>query len=449
MGSRLAPAVAPDDDAGEAGLEVLAARRERDDRHHLARGDDHPSLLAHDAVRDATESDHRIAKRPVVHVDGARPGDAARIGVERVALREMIVEHRRQEIVGRGDRVKVAGEVEVDVLHRDHLRVAAARCPSLHAEHRPHARLAHAEHGILAESTHCLRETHERRALSLAGRGRIDAGDEHEPSLRGALGHLEIYLRLVLAVEIQLVRPESEIGCDIDDGAKLRVLRDLDIGRNSSHTCLHCATGEISADDSYPKITELGVRRVARVNPNNRSVFSRQRSASASGATLRARRPGARSCAPPTRARCACRDAERGRDRVHRSPRAAGRPGCARRSSTSVHVLERDDPAERDVPSVPERALGERQGARVAVKDAGDAVARRAVDHDRGVGFGVARVHDHRQRALGRERELRLEGLVLDERAARCRSGSRARTRRSRRRRHRAALRARGCRWPR
>ena len=151
---------------------------------------------------------------------------------------EMIVEHRRQQIVRRGNRVKIAGEVEVDVLHRHDLRVAAARRPALHAEHRSHARLAHAEDGVLAEPTHRLREPDERGALPLAGGGRIDTGDEHEAPFRGALRHLEIDFGLVLPVQIELVRVQTKIGGDVHDRAKLGVLCDLNIRRYGCHAQL-------------------------------------------------------------------------------------------------------------------------------------------------------------------------------------------------------------------
>ena len=85
-----------------------------------------------------------IAQRAIVHVDRARPRDAARIDAERVALVQVIVEHRREQRVRARDRVEVAGEMEIDVLHRNDLRVAAARRAALHAEHRAEARLADA-----------------------------------------------------------------------------------------------------------------------------------------------------------------------------------------------------------------------------------------------------------------------------------------------------------------
>ena len=57
-----------------------------------------------------------------------------------VALVQMVVEHRRQQRVRTRDRVEVAGEMEVDVLHGHDLRVAAARGAALHRR-RPGPRL--------------------------------------------------------------------------------------------------------------------------------------------------------------------------------------------------------------------------------------------------------------------------------------------------------------------
>ena len=47
-----------------------------------------------------------------------------------VAVMEMIVEHRGEEIVSAGDGVEIAGEMQVDVLHRNHLRVSTPSSPA-------------------------------------------------------------------------------------------------------------------------------------------------------------------------------------------------------------------------------------------------------------------------------------------------------------------------------
>ena len=81
-----------------------------------------------------------VAERPVVHVDGAAPTDAPGVDVELVAPIDMVVDHCREQIVGGADGVEVAGEMQVDVLHRHDLRVAAAGRAALHPEAGPEAR---------------------------------------------------------------------------------------------------------------------------------------------------------------------------------------------------------------------------------------------------------------------------------------------------------------------
>ena len=103
---------------------------------------------------------------------------------ERVALVQVVVEHRGEQVVRRRDRVEVAGEVEVDLVHRDDLGVAAARRAALHAEHRAETRLADADHDLLAEPAQRLAHADRDGALPFAGGRGIDPGDEHEAALR-------------------------------------------------------------------------------------------------------------------------------------------------------------------------------------------------------------------------------------------------------------------------
>ena len=74
----------------------------------------------------------------------AAPGDASRIDAERIAPIDMVVEQRREQVVRRRDGVEVAGEVQINVLHRHDLGIAAAGRTALHAERRAERRLADA-----------------------------------------------------------------------------------------------------------------------------------------------------------------------------------------------------------------------------------------------------------------------------------------------------------------
>ena len=155
-------------------LQILQARRQAEDRHHFRRHDDVEAVLARVAVAGAAERDDDLAQRAIVHVHHALPRDAAHVDAELVAVMDVVVDERGQQVVGQRDGVEVAGEVQVDVFHRHHLRVAAAGRAALHAEHRAEARLAQADHRLLADAVQRIAQADGRRGLALAGRRRAD-----------------------------------------------------------------------------------------------------------------------------------------------------------------------------------------------------------------------------------------------------------------------------------
>ena len=185
------------------------------------------------AVGGAAESDDHLAQRAVVHVDRARPRDAARIDAERVALLQVVVEHRREQRVRARDGVEVAREVQVDVVHRQHLRVTAAGGASLHAEDRAERGLADAQRDALVRGGGTpapVRRT-SWSCPSPAGVGLIAVTSTSLPRA-GRSRDLERDLGLVLPVEIEIVRRQVQLSGDVDDRAQLRVLCDFDIRGN-------------------------------------------------------------------------------------------------------------------------------------------------------------------------------------------------------------------------
>ena len=179
-----------DDDARQTLLEIGEIGGEAQARHHLGGDRDVEAALAHEAVRAGArrpaEPDRHRAQRSVVHVDDAAPDDAARVDGQRVAPVHVVVDQRREQVVRRGDGVEVAGEVEVDALHRHHLGAAAAGRTALGAEHRSERRLAQRDHGALADAVERVAEADRGCRLAFAGRRRIDRGDEHELAVGAA-----------------------------------------------------------------------------------------------------------------------------------------------------------------------------------------------------------------------------------------------------------------------
>jgi len=175
---RLALARVGDDDVPQPLLQVGQVLRQAEDGHHFGGDGDVETVLARVAIADAAEAVDNMPQRTVVHVDYPFPGHAARIDTQLVAPVDVVIEHCGEQVVGRRDRVKIAGEVEVDVLHRHHLCITAAGGTAFHAETGTQRRLAQADRGILADVIEGVAQADARCRLALARRRRRDSRDE-------------------------------------------------------------------------------------------------------------------------------------------------------------------------------------------------------------------------------------------------------------------------------
>src|SRR5229473_6690062 len=108
---------------------------------------------------DAAQRVDDLAQRPVIHVDGALPGHAARVEAELVAPVDVIVNQGGEQVVGGGDGMEVAREMEVDVLHRHDLGITTAGSAALHAEAGPETGLAQADRRALADMVERIAES--------------------------------------------------------------------------------------------------------------------------------------------------------------------------------------------------------------------------------------------------------------------------------------------------
>jgi hypothetical protein len=218
------------DHAAEARLEVHEVGGQAEAGHDLGGHGYVEAVLARHAVGNAAKAVDDAPELAVVHVDAAPPHDAARVDAKGVTLLDVVVEHGCAEVVGGTDGVKVAGEVEVDVLHGDHLGVPAARGAALDAKDRAQRRLAQAKHGVLAHPAERVLEADGRGGLALAGWRGVDGSDENELALHGHVSEgVDVDLRLVVAVELELHRTQARLLGDLGDGKHLGLLGNLDV----------------------------------------------------------------------------------------------------------------------------------------------------------------------------------------------------------------------------
>ena len=167
-------------DLPDAPFQIFDGSGKAEDRHDFGSNRDVKARFARIAIGNAAQRTDDIAQRPVVHVHHPAPGHAPRVDAKLVAPIDVVVDHRREQIVGRGNGVEVAGEMQVDVFHRNDLRIAAARRTALHAKARTKRRFAQAHHGLLADAVEAIAQANRRCRLAFARRRRADRRHQNE-----------------------------------------------------------------------------------------------------------------------------------------------------------------------------------------------------------------------------------------------------------------------------
>src|SRR5207247_5122679 len=208
--------------------QVAVGGREGEDGHDL-RGDRDDELgVSGDAVLRSAEADPDMAKLAIVEVDRPRPVDRVLVDAEGVAVEEVVVEERREQVVGGADGMDVAGQAEIDVRRRDELREPAACAAALHPEERAHGRLAQGDRGTVAGEVERLGQPDRGCGLAHAGGGRGDRRDDDlapDRLVAQALERLESDLRRESAVQLDLVRQEADLLGDLGDRTRVVVRR--------------------------------------------------------------------------------------------------------------------------------------------------------------------------------------------------------------------------------
>ena len=222
-----------DDHVAKAFLQISEVLGQAQNRHDLGRHRDVKTGLARETVCHTAQRCHRIAQRPVVHVQHALPRHAALINLKAVAPVDVVVDHRRKQVVCRRDRVKIACEVEVHILHRHHLRVSATSGPTLHPEVGPERRFANTNAGLLANRVQAIAKTNRRGCLALTCGCRVDRG--HKDQLAVFLVGERVderlsYLGLVVPVGQQMLRRDPQLLTDLLDRFFVSLAGNLDVG---------------------------------------------------------------------------------------------------------------------------------------------------------------------------------------------------------------------------
>ena len=145
----------------------------------------------------------------------------------------MVVHHRAQQIIGGRNGMKIPSEMEVDVLHRQHLRVSPTGGAALHSKAGTKTRLSQADHGALVEEIQGIAQSDRRCGFSFPSRSGCDCSNKNELTVRTVckLGNVvHRNLGYVMPVQMQVVKLDAEfLASDFSDWSHLRFLRNSDV----------------------------------------------------------------------------------------------------------------------------------------------------------------------------------------------------------------------------
>ena len=192
--------------------------------------------MARHAVKPSTQPNNHIPQRAVIQVDDAPPSDIMNIDIALIAMIDMRVQHRRDQIMRRANRMNVPGQMQIKMLHRHNLAVTAAGRAALDAKGRPLRRLPNGNHRPFADMLHRLPNADRRSRFALAQRRRRNRRDIDILGIRPTLQfvqRLKVDLGDVLAIMFQIgFRIQSHLLGDLIDRNQFRILRDCQIRRH-------------------------------------------------------------------------------------------------------------------------------------------------------------------------------------------------------------------------
>ncbi len=212
-GDRLAVIGVGHDHPAQPFFQVGDAGGQTQYRHDLAGHGDVKAVLPGHALHLAAQAVNDVAQLPVIHVHAALPDDLLDVDAQGIALLDMVVQHSGQQVVGSADGVEVTGKVQVDVLHGDHLSVAAAGSAALHAEYGAERGLPQSDsHGVFAQLPQTVGQTHGGGGLALAGRGGVDGGHQDQLAVAiSVMGRIRHCWAISISVNMIRVLPFSNV----------------------------------------------------------------------------------------------------------------------------------------------------------------------------------------------------------------------------------------------
>ncbi len=160
------------------------------------------------AVHPFAHTHYDIAKSAVVHIHDPLDHDSFGINLEGVGLINMVVDHRAKKVVGGTDGMHIPCEMEVDIIHGNHLGITTAGRAAFDPENRPQRGFAESQHTFFPHLAQSLCQTHRNGGFAFPGGSGIDGGNQDQFTVLFVLHPLHTRLPdfgFIMSVQFQFI----------------------------------------------------------------------------------------------------------------------------------------------------------------------------------------------------------------------------------------------------
>ena len=177
---RLQIAGIADNDITDATTEIIEIVGKAENSHDFGGDGDIETTLTRSTVKRTAKGNDDVAQGTVIHIHDALPGDPARVETGFVFPVNMVIDQCRQQVMRRTDSMEVAGEMQVDFLHRHNLSVTTTRGATLHTETGSQARFAQTHDCFLANGVKPVTQANRSRGFAFTCRSWRDRGNQDQ-----------------------------------------------------------------------------------------------------------------------------------------------------------------------------------------------------------------------------------------------------------------------------
>ena len=117
-------------------LHICQIRSQTENCHDFRSNGNLESVRTWNPVDFSAQTNDNVPQSTVIHIQNPLKHHSPLVNPQNISLLHMVVQHRTEQIIGCGDGVHIACKVQVDVLHRNNLRIATASSTALDTENR-------------------------------------------------------------------------------------------------------------------------------------------------------------------------------------------------------------------------------------------------------------------------------------------------------------------------